>query len=72
MKLGKAFRIYAVVTQYLLLIFTLLVIGLYLGSKLDDLLGTDIWAAILGFIGIVSGITSFIYQMIRRGDGFGK
>ena len=72
MRLGKSFRVYAVVTQYLLLVVTLLVIGVYLGSKIDDYLGTELWDRILGLVGIIAGITSFIFFMLKQGDKDGK
>lgn len=67
MKLGKGIRWYAIVTQYLLLIFTLLVGGVYAGSKLDLFFGTNFWDALLGLVGIFVGIFSFIYFILKQG-----
>lgn len=71
MKIGKGFRWYAIVTQYLMLTVTLLIAGVYFGGKLDVQYGTQIWAGILGVLGVFTGILSFVYYIVKHGGGNG-
>ena len=73
MKLGKGFRLYALVTQYLFQTFALAVIGIYGGSKLDIRFDTGTtYSGILGIVGVLIGITTFIVAMYRDGVKNGK
>ncbi len=73
MRLGKGIRLYAVVTQFLLQTFALVIIGIYAGSKIDARLGTDtLYSGILGLVGALVGLFFFafyVYKLGKRKNG---
>lgn len=64
-KLQKGFRFYAIVTQFLLQTFILVALGVWGGGRLDELWQTNVMAPILGIMGIVAGLGSFIFFVLR-------
>jgi hypothetical protein len=64
-KINKGFRFYAIVTQFLLQTFILVALGVWGGGQLDALWQTNFMAAILGIVGIMAGLGSFIFFVLR-------
>ncbi len=64
-KIQKGFRFYALVTQFLLQTFVLVALGVWGGARLDELWQTSFMSAILGLVGIVAGLGSFIFFILR-------
>ena len=64
-KLHKGFRFYAIVTQFLLQTFVLVALGVWGGGQLDELWQTNFMSAILGIVGIIAGLGSFIFFVLR-------
>jgi len=64
-KLNKGFRFYAIVTQFLLQTFVLVALGVWGGGQLDELWQTNFMSAILGIVGIIAGLGSFIFFVLR-------
>ncbi len=73
MKLRKGFRLYAIVTQFLLQTFALVVVGIYAGSKLDARFDTGTtWSGILGIVGVVVGLGYFGLYVYKLGKKNGE
>jgi|GEM_PF-4160463 len=73
MKIRKGFRLYAIVTQYLMQTVALAILGIYIGSKLDIKYDTGItFSGILGILGVFLGLGVFIMFVIRFGGKNGK
>lgn len=64
-KLQKGLRFYAIVTQFLLQTFLLVALGVWGGARLDELWQTSFMSALLGLVGIVIGLGSFIFFVLR-------
>jgi hypothetical protein len=64
-KVQKGFRFYAIVTQFLLQTFLLVALGVWGGARLDELWQTSFMSALLGLVGIVIGLGSFIFFVLR-------
>jgi hypothetical protein len=64
-KVQKGFRFYAIVTQFLLQTFLLVALGVWGGARLDELWQTSFLSALLGLVGIVIGLGSFIFFVLR-------
>ncbi len=64
-KIQKGFRFYALVTQFLLQTFVLVALGVWGGARLDELWQTSFMSALLGLVGIVAGLGSFIFFILR-------
>lgn len=64
-KIQKGFRFYALVTQFLLQTFVLVALGVWGGARLDELWQTSFLSALLGLVGIVAGLGSFIFFILR-------
>jgi hypothetical protein len=66
-KLSKGLRFYAIVTQFLLQTFALVLIGLWGGARLDEVLetGTSLYSSIFGIAGIFVGLGIFIVFVLR-------
>lgn len=73
MKLRQGFKLYAIVTQFLLQTFALVVFGIYFGSKIDARQGTEtLWSGLLGVVGIIIGLTYFAVYVYKLGKKNGK
>jgi len=73
MKLRQGFKLYAIVTQYLMQTVALVVFGVYFGSKLDLKYGTEnVWSGALGILGIFIGLISFAFFVYKQGGKNGK
>lgn len=73
MKMRKGFKLYAIVTQYLMQTVALVVFGVYFGSKLDTKFGTEnVYSGTLGILGIFVGLTMFATFVYRYGGKNGK
>ncbi|QVK21536.1 hypothetical protein KHQ82_04225 [Mycoplasmatota bacterium] len=73
MKIRKGFKLYAIVTQYLMQTVALVVFGVYFGSKLDIKYGTEnLYSGLLGILGIFVGLITFAIFVYRYGDKNGK
>lgn len=66
-KLTKGLRFYAIVTQFLLQTFALVLIGLWGGAQLDARLnpGSSLFSLLFGVLGIFLGLGVFIVFVIR-------
>lgn len=66
-KWRKGLRFYAIVTQFLLQTFLLVVLGLWAGARLDEALetGTSLYSSIFGIVGIFLGLGVFIVFVLR-------
>lgn len=64
-RIQKGFRFYALVTQFLLQTFVLVALGVWGGARLDELWQTSFMSALLGLVGIVAGLGSFIFFILR-------
>lgn len=66
-KWRKGLRFYAIVTQFLLQTFLLVVIGLWAGARLDEAFetGTSLYSSIFGIVGIFLGLGVFIVFVLR-------
>ena len=68
MRLGKGIRLYAIVSQFLFQTVALLVVGIYVGSKIDAHYNTDtLYSGILGLVGAIIGIVFFMFYVYRLG-----
>lgn len=69
MKFKKYFKLYAIVTQFLIQTIVLVILGLYFGNWLDKKLGieNDLLAFLFGIIGIYGGLGSMIIYVMKRG-----
>lgn len=73
MKLRQGFKLYAIVTQFLLQTFALVVLGIYIGSKFDAKYDTGtMWSGILGIVGTIVGLTYFAIYVYKLGKNNGK
>ena len=73
MKLRQGFKLYAIVTQFLLQTFALVVLGIYAGSKIDARYDTGTtWSGILGIVGTIVGLTYFAVYVYKIGKNNGK
>lgn len=62
MKFGKYAKYYAVATQGILSMIVLLFVGLFLGRLIDK---NSIWPGLLAIIGVLCGLVSFIYVLLK-------
>ncbi len=68
MKMRKGFKLYAIVTQYLMQTVALVVLGVYFGSKLDLKYDTgNTFSGALGIAGIFIGLVTFALFVYRYG-----
>ena len=67
---NKVFKLYALVSQYLFLILVLTVGGYLLGRYV--LVKTAFFGGILATVGAITGIITFIMQMIEIGKMYEK
>ena len=58
---------YALVTQFLLQTFALVVLGLWAGARLDEAVnpGSSLYSSLFGILGIFLGLGLFIVFVIR-------
>jgi hypothetical protein len=66
-KLSKGLRMYALVSQFLLQTFALVVLGLWGGARLDEAVnpGSSLYSSLFGILGIFVGLGLFIVFVIR-------
>ena len=67
---NKAFKLYALVSQYMFLILVLTVGGYLLGRYV--IVKTTLFGGVLATIGAISGIIVFIMQLIEIGKMYEK
>ena len=67
---NKAFKLYALVSQYLFLILVLTVGGYLLGRYV--VVKTNLFGGVLATVGAISGIIVFIIQLIEIGKMYEK
>lgn len=73
MKARQGFKLYAIVTQFLLQTFALVVLGIYVGSKLDARFESGtLWSGVLGIVGTVVGLSYFAVYVYKLGKKNGK
>jgi hypothetical protein len=66
-KLRKGLRFYAIVTQFLLQTFALVILGLWAGARLDEAIrpGSSLYSSLFGIAGIFLGLGIFIVFVLR-------
>ena len=65
----KIARFYALITQYILQTILLVLLGMYIGNKIDP---DSILKGILGTVGGILGIILFIIFIIKEGSKDGR
>ena len=63
----KGLRFYAIVSQFLLQTFLLVLLGLWAGARLDESLetGSSLYSSLFGILGIFLGLGVFIAFVLR-------
>ena len=62
MKFKKFAKYYLIATQGLATIIGLTIVGLIIGYKLDK---NSFWPAVLAVVGMLAGLSSFIYYLLK-------
>lgn len=62
MKFGKYVKYYALATQGIMTMVVLLFVGLYIGKLINE---DSIWPGLLAAIGVICGLVSFIYMLLK-------
>lgn len=68
MKFGKFAKYYSVATQGIVSIVVLTLLGMFIGYLINK---DSLWPVILGIVGMISGLSSMIFILIKlqREDG---
>lgn len=64
MKIGKYAKIYAVVTQGLISMVVLLLLGYWIGTKLWP---NTVWPGVIATFGAIAGLINFIRMLLKLG-----